>query len=593
MYNVDTLPDASVNCPRFADRSARSATSRSCSVISVRQLSPPAPAGQSTRLLPPRGRLPYGMGVFASLLAVVLLLIIGGLLLADRAIARGFNADAERDADATALALERWIIERRGSLRDFRGMFAHGGPPSADAFRSVASALASERPAIARIWLEDVDGTVPFDMVSGGAVEDETGSLILREPLVLDGELHGYAIGEFVRRGLLERIDELSPPTRSAVLVTSPSDTILRTSAAPRSFRGPLAPNRVEKARQISLPSGEHWLVRVTHTDNSRNVRGALWAVGLLAVSFLVAGVIRERRDAARVDERSHELERLSSELLRANRMKSEFLANVSHELRTPLNALVGFVDLLRDGVYGELTPRQAQPVERIAASATHLRHLVDQVLDIAKLAAGRLEVHPESVALRPFILDVASELESLMAEKGLTLSISVGSSLPRVRTDPTHLRQVLVNLLGNAVKFTPSGGISIRARHLTPDGTAPGDDVMLASSPDPSRWWVALAVTDTGIGISTNDHSRIFDEFEQVNPGPRGDSAERGTGLGLPISRRLARLLGGDLTVDSDVGRGATFTLWLPIDPAEISAAARPSREASARDSTNPPAPT
>jgi signal transduction histidine kinase len=533
------------------------------------------------------------MGVFASLLAVVLLLIIGGLLLADRAIARGFDAGAERDADATAKALERWIVERRGSLRDFRGLFAQGDPPSGDAFRAVASALASERPSLARIWLEEPDGSVPFDTLRGTAGEGETDFLVLREPLLLAGELHGFAVGEFVLSGLRERIDELSPPTRSSVLVLSEDDTLLRTSAPPRSFRGPLAPHPVTKTRQISPPSGEQWLLHVIHTDNTLNVRGALWAVGLLAVSFLLAGLIRERRDAARVDERSYELERLSSELLRANRMKSEFLANVSHELRTPLNALVGFVDLLRDGVYGELTPRQAQPVERIAASATHLRHLVDQVLDIAKLAAGRLEVHPESVALRPFVLDVASELESLMAEKGLTLSISVGSSLPRVRTDPTHLRQVLVNLLGNAVKFTPSGGISIRARHLTPAGTAPGDDAMLGASPDPSRGWVALLVTDTGIGISANDHSRIFDEFEQVNPGPRGDSAERGTGLGLPISRRLARLLGGDLTVDSDVGRGATFTLWLPIDPADFSAAARPSPEASARDSLNPQAPT
>src|SRR3712207_2843168 len=123
-----------------------------------------------------------------------------------------------------------------------------------------------------------------------------------------------------------------------------------------------------------------------------------------------------------------------------ASRIKSEFLANVSHELRTPLNAIVGFVEMLRDGVYGELGPRQAQPVERIAASATHLRHLVDQVLDIAKIAAGRLEVHPEPIVLRPFVLNIVSELESLISEKGLTLSITVGATLPRGRTDPTHL---------------------------------------------------------------------------------------------------------------------------------------------------------
>src|SRR5687767_10243968 len=178
-----------------------------------------------------------------------------------------------------------------------------------------------------------------------------------------------------------------------------------------------------------------------------------------LIVGAVVLGLalvlLHERRQAARLVERSRELERLSSELLRANRMKNDFLANVSHELRTPLNAIVGFVDLLRDGVYGELAPRQIAPVDRIAASASHLRQLVDQVLDLAKMTAGRLEVHPELIVLRSFVLDVASDVESLMSERGLSLSISVGATLPRVRTDPTHLRQILVNLMGNAVKYT------------------------------------------------------------------------------------------------------------------------------------------
>ena len=154
-----------------------------------------------------------------------------------------------------------------------------------------------------------------------------------------------------------------------------------------------------------------------------------------------------------------------TAKVARANTAKSEFLANISHELRTPLNAIVGFVELLKDGVYGELSPRQVPPVDRIAASATHLRHLVDQVLDIAKIAAGRLEVHAETIVLRPFVLNVASELESLVNERGLSFSIAIGTSLPRVRTDPAHLRQILINLIGNAVKFTPSGGIAVRAR--------------------------------------------------------------------------------------------------------------------------------
>src|SRR3954454_10844669 len=283
-----------------------------------------------------------------------------------------------------------------------------------------------------------------------------------------------------------------------------------------------------------------------------------------------------ERRQAARLAERSRELERLSSELLRANRMKNDFLANVSHELRTPLNAIVGFVDLLREGVYGELTPRQAKPVERIEASANHLRHLVDQVLDLAKMAAGRLEIHTETIDLRPFVLDVASEIESLVSEKGLSLSLVMGAALPRIRTDPTHLRQILVNLLGNAVKYTNEGGIVIRTKLVDslPDsgpGPAQGERHSVLATP-----WIGIQVIDTGIGIDPANQSRIFEECEQIDAGPRGQSAERGTGLGLAISRRLAALIGGMVELESELGKGSTFTLWLPVDPADLSVASK-----------------
>src|SRR6266852_7867526 len=156
------------------------------------------------------------------------------------------------------------------------------------------------------------------------------------------------------------------------------------------------------------------------------------WIISLATVLGLALVLQHERKQAQKLVERSKELERLSAELLRASRMKNEFLANVSHELRTPLNAIVGFVDLLREGVYGELAPRQVKPVERIEASANHLRHLVDQILDLAKIAAGRLEIHTETIDLRPFVLDVASEIESLVSEKGLHLSLVMCAALPR-----------------------------------------------------------------------------------------------------------------------------------------------------------------
>ncbi len=290
------------------------------------------------------------------------------------------------------------------------------------------------------------------------------------------------------------------------------------------------------------------------------------YVVGILVFVSLGLLLNHERRQARKLVERSKELERLSAELLRASRMKNEFLANVSHELRTPLNAIVGFVDLLREGVYGDLAPRQVKPVERIEASANHLRHLVDQILDLAKMAAGRLDVHTEILDVRPFILDVASEVESLVNEKDLSLSLTMGSALPRIRTDPTHLRQILVNLIGNAVKCTNMGTIVVRTRTVSrTEGLSLGmPEDLVPDQPDAT--WLCVQVADPGIGIAAADQERIFEEFEQVEAGPRADSPNRGTGLGLAISRRLARLLGGDLTLVSEMGRGSTFTLWLPI---------------------------
>ena len=289
----------------------------------------------------------------------------------------------------------------------------------------------------------------------------------------------------------------------------------------------------------------------------------------MLAGAVIFALILRhERRQARRLSERSRELEHLSSELIRVNRMKSEFLANVSHELRTPLNAIVGFADLLSEGIYGELTARQKKPIERIEASATHLRHLVDQILDLAKMAAGRVDLQADAIDLSAFILDVVSEVESLMSEKNLAASIAVSSALPKIHTDPTHLRQILVNLIGNAVKYTEHGSVTVRARLATDSELShlPGAVASLGTKKAGTPW-VAIQVIDTGYGIAATDQARIFEEFEQVNSGSRGDSSERGTGLGLAISRRLSHLLGGDITVRSELEKGSTFTLWLPSD--------------------------
>ncbi|MEP6491634.1 MAG: ATP-binding protein [bacterium] len=369
-----------------------------------------------------------------------------------------------------------------------------------------------------------------------------------------------------------------APAERAAAAIMAGRDTVFVMGDRSAFVEG------ITRSVPLELTESGSWTFVVAHSHGIEPLRIVLWVLSLTTVAVLGVGVIRERRQAFRVSERSAELERLYSEVARANTAKSEFLANISHELRTPLNAIVGFVELLKDGVYGDLSPRQVPPVDRIAASATHLRHLVDQVLDIAKIAAGRLEVQSETLVLRPFVLNVASELESLVNERGLSFSIAIGASLPRVRTDPTHLRQILVNLIGNAVKYTPAGSVSVRARLVTPAigglgarRHTPDDPALMSRTPDAKRVWVALQVIDTGVGIAPSNQARIFEEFEQVNAGPRGDSMQRGTGLGLAISRRLAQLLGGDIALDSQLGKGSTFTLWLPVHPADLASTTDP----------------
>jgi len=310
---------------------------------------------------------------------------------------------------------------------------------------------------------------------------------------------------------------------------------------------------------------------RAARTGDTITVSLVIWGLAALVALALVIGRVQVRRHARSLAERTAMLEQLASELVRANRAKGEFLANASHELRTPLAAIVGFVEMLREGTYGELTPRQVGPVERVESSANHLRELVDDILDLSKLAVARMEVHAEPIALRAFVLDVASEMEPLVKAKGLTLSISVANALPRIRTDPVHLKQILVNLLGNAVKYTLAGSVAVRARLVDASGSQRERDTLPARLPASHGVWVALAFLDTGVGIARDDHERIFDEFEQVDAGPRGDSMRRGTGLGLSISRRLANLLDGDVTVESEPGRGAVFTLWLPVKPADL----------------------
>jgi signal transduction histidine kinase len=582
----------------------------------VADVSSPAEPGQSTDR---DAEQRVGLGLLLRFIGAVFLVLLGGLLLLDRALARANQHQASLDARSAALIAESFIGTQQGLL-DHITALAATFPDAGDStkLRSAVARLLQNSSGVRHVWLTGMDGRRVLDVgranaglvdsldhvraggrlainlvrrneertAPGGIIAIVRSSAITEIPTDSGTLAAPNAPSDRSRVGLLIETDSLrsllrrtSSTTRVALSVVAGEDTLVQLSGG--SSRQ--AVFGTASHALVRLPNGGTWTIDATHALTTRSLRWGMWSLGVMGVLFLALGLLREQRRAFHVAARSVELERLYSDVKRANQAKSEFLANVSHELRTPLNAIVGFVELLRDGFYGDLTPRQVPPVDRIAASATHLRHLVDQVLDIAKIAAGRLEVHSETIVLRPFVLNVASELESLVSEKGLALSITVGASLPRVRTDPTHLRQILINLIGNAVKYTPAGSVSVRARLLgapeelgtrTPTPRAGMDDpsaaALLARAPR-SGIWIALQVIDTGVGIATTDLTRIFDEFEQVNAGPRGDSMQRGTGLGLAISRRLARLLGGDISVESVLGRGSTFTIWLPVSSADL----------------------
>jgi signal transduction histidine kinase len=548
-------------------------------------------------------------------LLVVIVFVLGGLATAERAFVMADRLHVQGEAQQGAERVRSYFALHDAALGALQGLLVLPDAPAVDSLRfaSLIDGAREHAPGLRRVWIASASGRVLHDVLLDGTPRPVSAAArpalgpgtiaglreaarVARRPRISSlGTLHtgerGVALVKPVFVGTrfvgivggtiaVDGLGTLLPPDPgdpAAAFLEAGRDTLALTARrAPAGdwlTAGPLAGGTLAQREVVRLPGGQRWALTVTHAARGRALRVSLWGAGVCVLVALALGLLHERRQARRIADRSSELERLSDELLRANKAKSEFLANVSHELRTPLNAIVGFTELLREGVYGELGPRQAGPVQRIEASAGHLRHLVDQVLDLAKMAAGRLEVHPELINLRPFVLDIAGEVESLVNEKGLSLSIAVGASLPRVRTDPQHLRQILVNLLGNAVKYTEVGGVAVRGRlvgppSLLPRGPRPTGDTgsyFIGKAPSRDRVWVALQVVDSGVGIAEADRDRIFDEFEQVNAGPRGDSMRRGTGLGLSISRRLARLLGGDITVESAPGKGSSFTLWLP----------------------------
>jgi signal transduction histidine kinase len=249
---------------------------------------------------------------------------------------------------------------------------------------------------------------------------------------------------------------------------------------------------------------------------------------------------------AANLNRMNDELGRLYRELEEASRHKSEFLANMSHELRTPLNAVIGFSDVLRDQMFGELNEKQMEYVNDIHTSGRHLLTLINDILDMSKIEAGRMTLQVSSFSLPEVLRNSVSLLRERATRQGITLSLEVDPSIDTIDADERLIKQVLFNLLSNALNFTDRDGyVRVAARDL-------GEKV-------------AISVQDDGVGIAPDDQARIFLEFEQAGK----SKAQEGTGLGLALSRRFVELHGGELSVDSTPGKGSTFMFTLPKTPA------------------------
>jgi signal transduction histidine kinase len=256
-----------------------------------------------------------------------------------------------------------------------------------------------------------------------------------------------------------------------------------------------------------------------------------------------------ERRIQAATSDIAHQnelLRRQAIELEQASALKSQFLANMSHEFRTPLNAMLGYTSMLLQGVGGKLGPGARQHLNRVESNGRHLLTIINEILDISRIEAGRMPLQISRFDIPLLIAEVKSELEPIILRSKLTVTVDVPASMPALVSDRQKVKQILLNLLSNALKFTHRGSVTIKVRRSTNDRT------------------IQLSVADSGIGIAPGDQQKIFEDFRQLDNSPT--RAYGGTGLGLSICRRLAQMLDGRITLRSDVGKGSVFTLVLPI---------------------------
>jgi signal transduction histidine kinase len=359
-----------------------------------------------------------------------------------------------------------------------------------------------------------------YDVVASRNLEEDFLAAVQRTPIDL-------------RRSIIRRAAQTGEPVQVADL----------TAITPEGMQHQL--------REITLAGGFHSLLAVPMggEDDTRGLVVLRRAAGVFddRVVNLVTALANQSKVAVENAHLFLEIEEKSEQLEIANRHKSEFLANMSHELRTPLNAIIGFSEVLLDRMFGEINDKQDEYLQDIFGSGKHLLSLINDILDLSKIEAGRMELELTTFSL-PMAIDNALTLVRTRAENhGITLATDVDGRLGDFVGDERKIKQILLNLLSNAVKFTPEGGrVGVHAA--------------------PANGHVEVAVSDTGIGIAQADQALIFEEFRQAGTDHAGK--REGTGLGLTLTRKFVELHGGSIGLKSEVGRGSTFTFTLPVRP-------------------------